>query len=241
MLSTTVLKKYLPFFLSIIIISSCGNKKEAVLLEVLEAIEQDNISSVVDLCTPNAFKQIEFRKRTFQSLLIDDWDLRYNHLKCSEGETVSKCSLCDEYENCTPLDYLKLRNKDGKWLVDYNEYAPTVVVEQFLGYLGKMDFAAAKKISGPKLRKELEAMELVVRLMKETGTLNQKKLDDLRHEFTTIASFNPALEWLKCEDDTAYPSTKICFLSNPLFGQTNEIIRVTRMSDKKWYVEFYRE
>jgi len=235
------LKKHFFFFLSILIISSCGNKKEAVLLEVLEAIEQDNISTIADICTPNAFKQIEFRKSTFQSLLISTWDLRYKHLKCSEGETISKCSFCNQSENCTPLDYFKLRNKDGKWLVDYDENAPNVVVERFLGYLKKMDFNAAKKISGPKLRKALEAMELVLTLMKETGSLNKKELNDLRQEITSIASFNPALEWLKCKDDATYPSTKICFLCNPLFGQTNKVIRVTRMSDKKWYVEHYIE
>lgn len=241
MLFTTVLKKHLLFLLSILIIYSCGNKKEAVLLEVLEAIEQDNISSIVDLCTPNAFRQIEFRKRTFQSLLINDWDLRYKHLICSEGGTVSECSLCHKSQNCTSLDYLNLRNKDDKWLVDYNEHAPTVVVERFLVHLGKMDFDAAKKIAAPKLRKELEAMELIVTLMKETGTLNQIELNDLRQQFTTIASFNPALEWLKCKDDASYQNTKICFLCNPLFGQTKEVIRVTRMSDKKWYVAYYPE
>ena len=239
--STILLKKQLLFFLSIFIISSCGNKKENTLLKVLEAIEQDDISTITSLCTPNAFKQIELRKSTFQSLLISDWDLRYKHLKCSEGETVSNCSLCDEYKNCTPLDYLNLRNKDGKWLVDYNEQAPNVIVERFLGYLEKMDFNAAKKISGPKLRKELEAMKLVVTLMEESGSLSQKELNNLRQQITSIAPFNPALEWLKCKDDATYPSTKICFLCNPLFGQTNEIIRVTKMSDKKWYVEYYPE
>jgi hypothetical protein len=241
MLFTTALKKQLLLFLGILIISSCGHKKETVLLEVLEAIEQDEIPTIVALCTPKAFKQIELRKRTFQSLLISAWDLRYNHLKCSDGETVSTCALCDESENCTPLDYLNLRNKDGKWLVDYNEHAPTVVVERFLGYLGKMDFDAAKKIAVPKLKKELETMELLVTLLKETGTLNQTELNDLRQEITTIASFNPALEWLKCKDDARYKNTKICFLCNPLFGQTKEVIRVTKMSDKKWYVAYYPE
>ncbi|CAA6803715.1 MAG: Unknown protein [uncultured Aureispira sp.] len=238
---TFVLKKPVIFLFSLFVISSCTNEKEATLLEVLEAIEQDKISTIVGLCTPKAFKQIEARKRTFQSLLIHDWDLRFNHLKCSEGETLANCTLCDDYENCTPLDYLKLRNTDGKWLVDYNEFAPTVVVERFLGYLAEMDFEAAKKISGPRLKKELEAIELVVTLMKETGNFSQKELKDLKKNITTITSFNPALEWLKCRDDAAYPATKICFLCNSLFGETNKAIRVTRMRDKKWYVEYYSE
>lgn len=239
--STFFFKKQWLFFFGIFIISSCGNKKESTLLEVLEAIEQDNIASVSHLCTPEALEQIKMRKRTFQSMLINDWHLSYYHLKCSEGETVSRCALCDESESCTPIDYLKLRNTDGTWLVDYNQHSPTVVVEHFLGYLEKMDFEAARKIAGPKLRKELKAMESVITLLKDTEILKNQEFKKLRQDITHIASFNPELEWLKCNDDASYPQTKICFRCNPLYGQTNEAIRVTKMKDKKWYVEYYLE
>jgi hypothetical protein len=238
---SSTINKQLLFLLCIFILSSCGSKKEDTLLKVLEAIEEDTISTITELCTPKAFEQIQLRKSVFQSLLLSDWDLRYNHVKCSEGESVSHCYICDEFENCIPVDYLKLRNIDGKWLVDHNEYAPTVVVEQFLGHLEKMDLEAARKIAGPKLRKELKAIESMIAVLKETGALTPKEIKNLKQGITTVTSFSPALEWLKCNSDASYPNTKVCFLCNSLYGQTNKGIRVTRMKDKKWYVEHYNE
>jgi hypothetical protein len=234
--STISLKKYFIFLLSIFLFSSCGNKKEAVLLEVLEAIGQDNIAKIEHLCTPECFKQIQIRKRTFQSLLIGDWDLDYNHLKCTEGETVAKCSICRDENTCSPLDILKLRNKDGAWLVEYNERSPIVTAERFLGYLGKMDFEAAKEVAIPRLKKELELMGSAIKLLKETGMLNKEEISKLRSEITNIVYFDPAIQWIKCEDDPRYKNTKFCFLCDPLHGQTNEVVTVTLMKDKKWYV-----
>lgn len=239
-MSSFPFKKHL-LFLSICLFSSCASKKENTLLQVLEAIEQDEISTIKELCTPKAFEQIEFRKSTFQSLLISDWDLVDKQLKCSEGEALSKCTLCDQYDHCSSLDYFKLRYNNEKWLVDYNEDAPSVVGERFLAYLEKMDFEAAKKIAGPTLRKKLKIMGLVLTFLKENEQLNPKELKSLRQKVTNITSFNPTLEWLKCEDDSSYPHTKICFLCNPLYGQTDKMIRVTQMKDKKWYVEYYQE
>lgn len=237
---TIVLKKQFIFLWSLFIISSCANKKEAVLLSVLKAIEQDEMSKVEHLCTPECFKQIELRKLPLRSL-VREWDLLRNHLKCTSGETAAKCFSCNENENCTPLDLLKLSHKDGKWLVDYNELSPAASVERFLGYLEKLDFDAAKKISGRHLKKELESMKSVIALLKETGMLHQKELDKLRRGITEIAYFDPTIQWIKCRDDNKYQSTKICFLCDPLHGETNEAIRVTMMRDKKWYVEHYSQ